>query len=266
MISAALLLAMVGIADLTRSLVRDWYTGEDAGTPLLSCRVLDVRGKRTMVLVIGAFWAIMLGASMWLLGLEWWWALAATILAAGWLATTTSREDAAAPLRLWPALGLLLGTLAFAVLDTTDPAAGTPAAAWHGTVAPEWIREIPLSTILVTIGVGLFLIESSNIVVRSALRPGSIRRRGVRGEAPVPLPDLRGGRLIGPLERLGLLTLTLAGMFTIVAALIAAKGIVRFPEISNDGATGSKAEYFLVGSLFSWGLSLLGVGLIRISG
>ncbi|MFJ6418122.1 hypothetical protein [Paeniglutamicibacter sp. NPDC091659] len=254
MITVALLLAMIGIADLTRSIVRDGSGGEDAG------------GKRTMALVIGAFWAIMLASSMFLLGLGWRWALAATILAAAWLATTTSRENAAAPLRLWPAFGVLLGTFAFAVLDTTDPSAGTPAGNWHGTVAPEWIRGIPLSSILVAVGVGLFLIESSNIVVRSALRPGTIRRRGARGEAPVRLPDLRGGRLIGPLERLGLLTLTLAGMFTIVGALIAAKGIVRFPEISNDGATGSKAEYFLVGSLFSWGLSLLGVGLIRISG
>ena len=266
MITAALLLAMIGIADLTRSIVRDGSGGENVGTPSRSYRVLDVRSKRTMILLICVFWAVMLVSSMWLLGLDWWWALAATILSVGWLATTTSRENAAAPLRLWPALGVLLGTLAFAVLDTTDPAAGSPAGIWHDTLAPEWIREIPLPSILVTIGVGLFLIESSNIVVRSALRPGTIRRRGIRGEASVPLPDLRGGRLIGPLERLGLLTLTLSGMFTIVAALIAAKGIVRFPEISNDGATGSKAEYFLVGSLFSWALSLLGVGLIRISG
>ncbi|GAA1497063.1 hypothetical protein [Paeniglutamicibacter kerguelensis] len=266
MITAALLLAMIGIADLTRSIVRDESRDENVGGPVRSHRALDVRGKRTMTLVISAFWAVMLVSSMWLLGMEWWWALAATVLAAGWLATTTSHEEAAAPLRLWPALGVLLGTLAFAVIDTTDPTVGTPAGIWHSTAAPEWIREIPLASILVAIGVGLFLLESSNIVVRSALRPGSIHRRGVLAEAPVPLPDLRGGRLIGPLERLGLLTLTLAGMFTIVASLIAAKGIVRFPEISNDGATGSKAEYFLVGSLFSWGLSLLGVGLIRISG
>ena len=116
------------------------------------------------------------------------------------------------------------------------------------------------------LAVGLFMVESANIVVRSALFPGAMHRRTVLAEKPRPLPDLRGGRLIGPMERLGLMSLTLSGMFTIVAALVAAKGIVRFPEISNDGATGSKAEYFLVGSLLSWGLAMVGVALIALAG
>lgn len=266
MITAALLLAMIGVADLTRSIVRDESRGLTAGIPSRSSRTLDLSGRRTMALVICGFWAALLVSCIWLLGLGWWWAATATALAAGWLATTTSRENATATLRLWPAVGVLVSVVAFTLFETTDPSAGSPAATWQNTLAPEWISEIPLASILMVLGVGLFLVESSNIVVRSALRPGSIHRQGAVGQVPKPLPDLRGGRLIGPLERLGLLTLTLAGMFTIVAALIAAKGIVRFPEISNDGATGSKAEYFLVGSLLSWGLAMLGVGLISIAG
>ncbi|MGL3806951.1 hypothetical protein ACSYDW_12730 [Paeniglutamicibacter sp. R2-26] len=268
MSTVALLLAMIGIADLTRVLVLDRYAPAGTGAPgeMSPAPAMDPRGTRLAVLLVCVFWAAMLCVSVGLLGTGWGWALAATALASGWLATTTGREEAAARHRLWPALGVLLGTVAFAVLDTGDPSSGTPAATWHDTLAPGWVRGIPLPTILVSLGVGLFLIESSNIVVRSALRPGSIRRRGARAEAPRPLPDLRGGRLIGPLERLGVLTLVLAGMPGLVAALIAAKGIVRFPEISNDGATGSKAEYFLVGSLFSWGLALAGAGLVRISG
>jgi hypothetical protein len=38
--------------------------------------------------------------------------------------------------------------------------------------------------------------------------------------------------------------------------MLAAKGIVRFPEISRDGETGARAEYFLVGSLVSWVIGL----------
>lgn len=66
----------------------------------------------------------------------------------------------------------------------------------------------------------------------------------------------QGGRLIGPLERILVLMLTLAAAYPILAAMLAAKGIVRFPEISKDGETGARAEYFLVGSLVSWVIAL----------
>ncbi len=44
--------------------------------------------------------------------------------------------------------------------------------------------------------------------------------------------------------------------------MLAAKGIVRFPEISRDGANGGRAEYFLVGSLVSWVVALGGALLL----
>ncbi|PVE93189.1 hypothetical protein [Microbacterium sp. TPD7012] len=66
----------------------------------------------------------------------------------------------------------------------------------------------------------------------------------------------KGGRLIGPLERTIVMILTLAAAYPVLAAMLAAKGIVRFPEISRDGETGARAEYFLVGSLVSWVIAL----------
>lgn len=264
MTAAALLLAMIGFADLARSLVRD-QSGFPAQTPG-PAKGLNQRSKRAMALIIGCLWALLLCGAIWLLGFGWGWALGATAVAGAWLATTTSRENATAIFRLWPALGVLVATTVFALFETHDPAANTPVGRWYSSSAPEWIQVFPLTSVIMALGVGVFLIESTNIVVRSALYPGSIHPPSGMGALSEPLPDLRGGRLIGPLERLGLLTLTLAGMFTIVAALIAAKGIVRFPEISNDQQGGSKAEYFLVGSLVSWGVAMLGVGLIHISG
>ena len=74
--------------------------------------------------------------------------------------------------------------------------------------------------------------------------------------APDPRSGFKGGRLIGPLERIIVLLLTLAGAYPVLAAMLAAKGIVRFPEISRDGETGARAEYFLVGSLVSWVMAL----------
>jgi len=40
---------------------------------------------------------------------------------------------------------------------------------------------------------------------------------------------------------------------------------VRFPEISRDSAGGSKAEYFLVGSLVSWAVAIALAGLVWVS-
>ena len=87
---------------------------------------------------------------------------------------------------------------------------------------------------------------------------------GVNADAPSPAmgPALKGGRLIGPLERLLVFALTLAGMYPLLAAILAAKGIVRFPEISRDSAIGNRAEYFLIGSLVSWVLALAAAFLV----
>lgn len=85
-------------------------------------------------------------------------------------------------------------------------------------------------------------------------------------EAILPTTDPRngfkGGRLIGPLERVLVMLLTLAAAYPVLAAMLAAKGIVRFPEISRDGETGARAEYFLVGSLVSWVIGLGGAFLV----
>ena len=67
---------------------------------------------------------------------------------------------------------------------------------------------------------------------------------------------LRGGRWIGPLERLLIIVLAGAGAEVAIAAVVAAKGVIRFPEISQD-STGEKAEEFLIGSVSSWILAAL---------
>ena len=74
---------------------------------------------------------------------------------------------------------------------------------------------------------------------------------------------LRGGRWIGPLERLLIIVLAGAGAEVAIAAVVAAKGVIRFPEISQD-ATGEKAEEFLIGSVSSWILAALVAMLIRV--
>ena len=68
--------------------------------------------------------------------------------------------------------------------------------------------------------------------------------------------SMRGGRWIGPLERILILLLASVEAPAAIAAIVAAKGVIRFPEISQDKA-GQKAEEFLIGSFASWILAVL---------
>ena len=114
--------------------------------------------------------------------------------------------------------------------------------------------------VVLVVGCLVFLLESGNAVVRIALRAEMGGRAGdTEGETA---PTLKGGRLIGPLERILVFVLTLSGAYTLLAAVLAAKGIVRFPEISRDRDDGDRAEYFLIGSLVSWVTSLAAAFLV----
>jgi hypothetical protein len=177
----------------------------------------------------------------------------------------------------WPAVVLaLVSVVAVVMIGDRDTA---------GMIGEVWQLRSPFGAVsfdlaILTLGLGAFLLESANLVVRAALdgehtwrpvekqipekapietaTPGA----AVDGEPamPAPVPDRRGafqgGRLIGPLERMLVMILTLAAAYPVLAAMLAAKGIVRFPEISRDGETGARAEYFLVGSLVSWVIAL----------
>jgi len=69
------------------------------------------------------------------------------------------------------------------------------------------------------------------------------------------------GRLIGWLERFLVVTFVLMGQPGAVAVVLAAKGLLRFGEISGQGREPERrvAEYVIVGTLFSFALAV-GVG------
>lgn len=253
----AILLILIGCADLAR-----------AGIPSTVGRLA------TIVLV----WAGVLTLALLGLGIPVWWVLIPLALALLWLASTTSSIDRRTGVGIIPAVGVLVALLAFLVWDRTGVGAAGFIVEWNRSAPSSVLGGVPLTALTLGLGVALFAVESANIVVRAALRPtaatatrpvvvpparSSWWRRA--STPPITVLDLRGGRLIGPLERLLIIALTLTGALPIVAGLIAGKGIVRFPEISNDGANGSKAEYFLVGSLVSWAIALASAGLVWVA-
>jgi hypothetical protein len=149
--------------------------------------------------------------------------------------------------------------IAFVVWDRTGQSLHGFVVDWHATAPSRVIRDLALPVLVVGVGVVLFLIESANVLARFVLRSARVESdteptdssdrkkwlttRLFDGKRP-DVEDLRGGRLIGPLERLLILALSLGGFFPIVVGIIAAKGMVRFPEISNDVPGGSEGGVF----------------------
>ena len=269
MILIALLLGALGTADLARvrgaSRARAGSRPPAAAPPATSTVV-------GAALAIVAFVLVSLG-----LGLAWWWSPIAAAAIIGWLLATREGDPgrAARGSGYW-AIALLAGlVLAAFVFGPRLPTPSGPLVAWYDALPYGALAHVDVTTFALAVGGVLFLVETSNVIVRLALRgersaapvapaaPAAVAARRWWQARPAPEPvappvvELKGGRFIGPLERLFLLALVLGGQFTAIAALVAAKGIVRFPEISKDAAGGSKAEYFLVGSFASWSLVLL---------
>lgn len=229
MIGAGLALLAIGVADL----VRQYLTG-----------VRRAVGLAVAAVLLFVVWAG-LDAALW--------ALAAIGVAALWLLTVplTGRGRAG----LWP-VGVL-GVLVAAAVVLVGPRTGTAAVERLWTL-PGPGADVPVDVVVLVVGCLAFLLESANNVVRTALRAEHV----AVAPAGEPGPALKGGRLIGPLERALVFALMLAGAYTLIAAVFAAKGIVRFPEISRDSVAGDRAEYFLIGSLVSWAIALAAAFLV----
>lgn len=186
--------------------------------------------------------------------------IAAPVAGAVWVWTMPTTRDSR--LTFWPAVALAVISVLAVVWIGERGDAGLIGAAWR---LDSPFGPISFDIAILAVGITAFLLESGNLVVRAALsgertwRPDEEEKAAETTERPETTRGggFKGGRLIGPLERLIVLLLTLGAAYPILAAMLAAKGIIRFPEISKDGETGGRAEYFLVGSLVSW---LIGLG------
>jgi hypothetical protein len=156
----------------------------------------------------------------------------------------------------------------------------TPAGGLFG----RWLRwaDLPLvgsevlpAHVLLVVGLLLVNLATANVVVRlvllgvGAMRPVLHMRTS---SDPQPSDQLRGGRLLGPMERVLIIGLGLAGQLTAAGLVIAAKGLIRFPELqakrddrtSVDGVgIDAVTEYFLVGSFVSWLVALVSLAVTR---
>ena len=269
----SIVLAGIGVGDIVRS--TSWRPGRAVGHVAAPVVILG------LALVAGMHgWADLLAL-----------ALAATA-GAGWAElsrrTQMTGRGALAPLAVFAAL--VVGLLAFS--GAASPAGGA-LATWLGWADLPGTGPLPVERVLLLTGLVLFNVATANVIVRlvlltiGALRPSDVTNANAAAAAAAsltgraapptsgqPADRLKGGRLLGPMERLVILGLGVAGEFGAAGLVIAAKGLLRFPEIQaaarsasgDPTGTGSYpggpagiddvTEYFLVGSFVSWLIAL----------
>jgi hypothetical protein len=116
---------------------------------------------------------------------------------------------------------------------------------------------VPPDRFLLLVGAFAIQLSTGNVLVRLVLKAtGTINPRSDGGMPPT---QLKGGRLLGPLERIFILALALGGQVTAASVVVAAKGLLRFPELSSrheQQTVHEMTEYFLLGSFASWLVAL----------
>jgi hypothetical protein len=182
------------------------------------------------------------------------------------------RQEASrmSPLKALGALLFLLAAFAAVSLFGAEPVSSFE----HDALLARGARHLPfplvadasLEWVLFVAGVLAVLFATSNAIVRLVLTAMGTRFSNAEQR-------LRGGRVIGPLERVLIFGLGLAGQATAAALVIGAKGLLRYPELNGlrneAGAAGPPArtidvvtEYLLIGSLTSWLLALFPLVLV----
>ncbi len=167
------------------------------------------------------------------------------------------------------AVAVAPAAIALGFSGALSPVAG-PIATWLGWSALPLVHGVDPGRVLLLAGLFVVNLATGNVIVRLVLvATGALR-------APADSADqsddqLKGGRLLGPMERVFILGLGLAGEMTAASMVIAAKGLLRFPELqakrNAPQAPGpgidEVTEYFLVGSFVSWLVALLSLALTR---
>lgn len=211
--------------------------------------------------------------------------LALTVVGSGWIFLRVNRSGAQqtseekSVVRVWWALGILGGVLAItiALSGAFRPIRQSFLAPVLETLDVPLLATLDSGRLVLLFGSMVFLTASTNGIVRSVLLIAGTQL--ARSEQ-----RLRGGRLIGAIERLLIYGLAVAGEPTAAALIVSAKSLLRFPELSRVARQSDEAadtpeatpdlatpavvavdyitEYFLLGSLVSWFVALVLVLLI----
>ncbi|OBF16500.1 hypothetical protein [Mycobacterium sp. ACS4331] len=237
MSALAVFLIAVGAADICRRLTgARWLPLATGPVTVLACAVVGALWRPGDIVLLTAAAAL---SVLWVL------------LSARAERTGTRQGSALTTFGLGVGLPLILA-------GWTSPAGG---------LLNRWLDWVGLGHLdpnraLMIVGVILLQLVTANQLVRLILGAvGAVRPVG----EPQPSDRLKGGRLLGPMERLLIVGLGLGGQLGAASAVVAAKGIIRFPELNaqrkeeNGSGIDAVTEYFLVGSFASWLIAMAGL-------
>jgi hypothetical protein len=150
--------------------------------------------------------------------------------------------------------GMQLSLLA-AVLISAFAASGAIGAGrstlanWYSNLHFGFVHTTSIDQFMLAVASAVFATASSNRIVKLILR--AVGTQVQTGES-----RLKGGRILGPMERIFVGAMIVSGSLAGVGALIAAKGLLRLPEIRSGedeqtGAGDDVTEYFLIGTFSS---------------
>lgn len=155
-------------------------------------------------------------------------------------------------------LMLVLAVL-FGFSGSIGPITG-PLARWYENLPFGFIEDVSVDQFVVALTASLFAMASANRVVRLVLDAAGVSRQRSEG-------TLKGGRLLGPLERLIVFAALLAANPATAAIVVTGKGLLRFPEIRGEvSGPGPEqvTEYFLIGTFTSIVVAVL-LGLLVLA-
>jgi hypothetical protein len=237
MIEVGAWLAVVGLCDLVRA-ARDATSGIRRLIMAVLGLLLLLFAAVALELSAGRFWLLYAGWTacflLWLLG------------------SASSLDLGGAASRTVAFVGLGAG-LGFGLLaaDVTGPVGGD---------LPGPLDRFSVEEVVLVVGVVLVQLATANVAVRLVLDAVGV-------PAATNEKQLKGGRLLGPMERVFIVGLGLAGQLTAASIVVAAKGLLRFPELHRGASMEGPSdisEYFLIGSFASWLIALGGLGLLAL--
>lgn len=224
------------------------------------------RTRRVLVAGLGAVLLVALGVAL-ELSMSDWVGLGGVMLLSlvGWvLASSTALEQG--PATSVVVRSLAFGSLALGLVGTALGGGVTGVTVdMPDSLGGSLVGHLRFDQLVMLAGVTAVQLATANVLVRLLLDAVGI-------PATTNEKRLKGGRLLGPMERLFIVGLGLAGQFTAAAVVVAAKGLLRFPELQRgvseearmpDGPS-DVTEYFLIGSFASWLVALAGVALLLL--
>ena len=151
------------------------------------------------------------------------------------------QKASVAPLR-WLAA---LMAACFAASGSVGPISG-PLDDWYSNLGFGFVDSVSVDQFILGMSAIAFMTASGNRVVRLVLDAAGVSRMSESA--------LKGGRLLGPLERLIVFVIVLSGDLAAAAIVVTGKGLLRFPEIRSEAqhpGPDSVTEYFLIGTFVS---------------